>query len=56
MGGVTVEEGGETREDAVEPETGVGTGSGTGEGRERASATTFLNPGWCTIELVNSAR
>ena len=48
MGGGTVEEGWETREDDVEPETGVGTGSGTG-GRKRASATTFLVPGMCTI-------
>ena len=52
MGGGTGEEGWDTREDDVEPETGVG----TGEGLERASATTFLIPGICTIELVNSAR
>ena len=42
----------ETREDAVGP----GTGTGTVEGQERASARTFLIPGTCTIELMNSAK
>ena len=43
---------GVTREEAVEIETGSGTGSGTGEGLERASVTTFLIPGMCTIGQV----
>ena len=41
---------GETREEAVEAE------SGSGEGLERASTTTLSTPGMCTTELVNSAK